>query len=71
MAMTEDEALQEAAREWLPTKAERRRYALLQASTHLLAGLFGNDERLTDAVQLAEELLSEIEKRESELEAGR
>ncbi len=61
--MTEDEAIKEA-------KAERRRYALLQAAAILLPSETAAGD-FHVAVDAAEELPAEIEKRESEREAGR
>ncbi len=59
--MTEDEALKKA-------KAERRRYALLQAAAVLLPSETAAGD-FQVAVDGAEELLAIIEKRESERES--
>lgn len=46
--------------------ARERRYHLLTAATHIVCGLYGNDEKVEDAVILAEEILVAIERRDLE-----
>lgn len=50
-------AIEDGMREGLPSAAERRRYALLQAAAHI-------QDRPKSAVDHVEALLAEIEKRE-------
>lgn len=50
----------------LPSEAERRRYALLQAAATLLASAEPAMDEMSDVVTDAEALLAEIERREKE-----
>jgi hypothetical protein len=47
-----------------PRSIQARRYHLLRSATAILCGLYGNDEKVIEAVTLANELLAEVERRE-------
>ena len=57
----------------MPDKAERRRYALLQAAATLVAGAMATDlgvsndwAEIMDTITLADDILAEIERREKQ-----